>query len=120
MTRYLRITNETRGTVLATRCRVASSIGDRVVGLLRTPEPAPGEGLLIERSPSIHMFFMRYAIDAVFVDRSGRVTRTVGRLRPWRAVLWARGAQDCIELRAGALDGTGTLPGDQLAFAEVP
>jgi hypothetical protein len=119
MRRNLRITNQTRGTTLATRCRVASSARDRMVGLLRTPEVAPGEGLLIERSPSIHMFFMRYAIDAVFVDRSGRVTRTVSGLRPWRVVLWARGARDCIELRAGALEGTGTLPGDQLAFEDA-
>jgi uncharacterized membrane protein (UPF0127 family) len=114
MTRFVRITNETRGTTLATRCRVASSASDRMIGLLRTPEMLPGEGLFIERSPSIHMFFMRYAIDVVFVDRSGHVTRTISRLRPWRLVWWARGARDCIELCAGALEGTGTTPGDQL------
>jgi len=119
MDRYVRITNTTRGTVLATRCRVASSLRDRAVGLLTTREVLPGEGLLIERSPSIHMFFMRYPIDVVFVDRTGRVTRTVSRLRPWRVVWWARGAQDCIELRAGALEGTETAPGDQLAFDEA-
>lgn len=119
MDRFLRITNATRGTILATRCRVASSLRDRAVGLLRTPEVLPGEGLLIERSPSIHMFFMRYSIDVVFVDRTGHVTRTVSRLRPWRVVWWARGARDCIELRAGVLDGTGTLPGDLLAFDEA-
>lgn len=119
MSRYLRITNQTRGTTLATRCRVASSIVDRTVGLLRTPDVARGEGLLIERSPSIHMFFMRYPIDAVFVDRSGRVTRTVSRLRPWRVVLWARGARDCIELRSGTVESTGTLPGDQLRLEEA-
>ena len=119
MARYLRITNQTRGTTLATRCRVASSLRDRVVGLLGTPEVLPGEGLFIERSPSIHMFFMRYPIDAAFVDRSGRVTRTASRLRPWRVVWWARGARDCIELAAGALDESGTVPGDQLAFEEA-
>ena len=119
MDRYLRISNTTRGTTVAGRVRVARSARDRIVGLLRTPEVARGEGLLIERSPSIHMFFMRYAIDAVFVDRAGRVTRTVSRLRPWRIVWWARGARDCIELRAGALDDSGTVAGDQLAFEEA-
>ncbi|MEX0709732.1 MAG: DUF192 domain-containing protein [Chloroflexota bacterium] len=119
MDRYQRITNATRGTTLATRCRVASSLRDRVVGLLATPELLPGEGLLIERSPSIHMFFMRYPIDAVFVDSQGRVTRSVSRLRPWRVIWWARGARDCIELRAGALEGTRTVRGDQLVFEDV-
>lgn len=120
MDRYLHITNATRGTTLATQCRVASSLRDRVVGLLRTPELLPGEGLLIERSPSIHMFFMRYPIDVVFVDRAGRVTRTASPLLPWRVIWWARGARDCLELRAGALDRTGTQKGDQLAFDPVP
>lgn len=117
---FLRIENETRGTVIAERCRVASSAVDRSVGLLRTPEVLPGEGLFIERSPSIHMFFMRYPIDVVFVDRQLRVTKVVSRLKPWRIVAWARGARDCIELRAGALEGTGTVKGDQLVTRELP
>ena len=74
---------------------------------------------MIERSPSIHMFFMRYPIDVVFVDRAGRVTRTASRLRPWRIVAWARGARDCIELRAGTIDESGTVAGDQLAFEQT-
>lgn len=119
MDRYVRITNPARGTVVAERCRVATSLRDRVVGLLRTSEVLPGEGLLIERSPSVHMFFMRYSIDVVFVDGSGRVTRTVSGLRPWRVVWWARGARDCIELSAGALERTGTAPGDQLSIAPL-
>ena len=119
MDRYLSIANTTRGTSLGTHVRVASAMGDRIVGLLRTPEVPPGEGLLIERTASIHMFFMHYPIDVVFIDRGGRVTRTVSRLRPWRVVWWARGARDCIELRAGALQGTGTVPGDQLTFSET-
>jgi uncharacterized membrane protein (UPF0127 family) len=119
MAQYVRITNVTRGTAVASRCRVASSMRDRVVGLLATREVLPSEGLFIERSPSIHMFFMRSPIDVVFVDQGRQVTRTVSRLRPWRVVWWARGARDCIELRAGALDESGTQPGDQLAFEDT-
>jgi len=116
MRRYVRIQNMTRGTLIAERCRVATSMRDRVVGLLATPEVLPGEGLLIERTTSIHMLFMRYPIDVVFVDRAGRVTRTVSKLLPWRVIWWARGARDCVELRAGALGGTDTQSGDQLVF----
>ncbi len=117
--RYVRVENVTRGTLIAERCRVASSAVDRSVGLLRTAEVLPGEGLLIERSPSIHMFFMRYPIDVVFVDKRGRVTKVVSRLRPWRIVPWAPRARDCIELRAGALDGTGAAPGDELRVIDL-
>ena len=117
--RYVKVENVTRGTTVAERARVASSSVDRSVGLLRTPEVRPGEGLWIERAPSIHMFFMRYAIDAVFVDRSGRVTKVVSNLRPWRIVWWARGARDCLELRAGAAAASETRPGDELRLVEL-
>jgi len=117
--RFVRIENVTRGTTVAERVRVASSSVDRSVGLLRTPEVRPGEGLWIERAPSIHMFFMPYAIDAVFVSKAGRVTKVASNLKPWRIVLWARGARDCLELRAGAADLSGTQVGDELRLIEI-
>lgn len=110
----VRVTNVTRGTQVAGGMRVARTMSERMVGLLRTPKRELGDGLLIEHSPSIHMFFMRYAIDAVFVDGRGRVTRTVRGLRPWRVVWWARGARDCLELPIGRIAASGTQVGDTL------
>jgi uncharacterized membrane protein (UPF0127 family) len=98
---------------------MARSMRDRTVGLLGASSLPSGQGLWIERSPSIHMFFMRFAIDAVFVDADDRVVKVVERLRPWRVVLWARGARDCIELPAGSVGGTATAVGDQLAREPV-
>lgn len=109
-----RVRNVTRGTELAGDIRVATSLRDRIVGLLRTPEADLGDGLYIEHSPSIHMFFMRYAIDAVFVDAEGRVTRTTPGLRPWQVVWWARGARDCLELPVGRIASSGTRVDDIL------
>lgn len=112
------VSNITRGTTVGDRIRVARSLKDRTVGLLRTSELQPGAGLWIERSPSIHMFFMRYAIDAVFMAADGRVTKVVPNLRPWRVVWWAPGARDCLELPAGAAAVSGIQPGDQLQLVE--
>ena len=117
--RIVRVENVTRGTTVGDRIRVASSAIDRTVGLLRTPEVKPGEGLWIERSPSIHMFFMPYAIDAVFVGTGGRVTKIAHNLKPWRVVWWARGARDCLELRAGEASRSGTQEGDELRMVEI-
>jgi uncharacterized protein len=119
MSRYVRIHNLTRGTVVSERCRVARTLADKMVGLLGSPEPLPGDGLLIERTQSIHMFFMRYRIDVAFIDRAARVTRLVPGLRPWRVVWWARGARDCIELGVGTLEASRIQHGDQLAIAEL-
>src|SRR5688572_2813627 len=115
--RHAIVTNLTRTTVLGDRIRVARSTKDRTIGLLRTPTLAAGEGLWIERSPSIHMFFMRYAIDVVFVAADGRVTKIVENLKPWRVVWWARGARDCLELPVGAVEVSGTRVGDRLELS---
>lgn len=98
---------------------MARSLKERTVGLLRTPELRPGEGLWIERSPSIHMFFMRYPIDAVFVAADGRVTKIVPNLKPWRVVWWAPGARDCLELPSGAAATSGIQVGDELRLIEA-
>jgi uncharacterized membrane protein (UPF0127 family) len=109
-----RVTNRSRDTIVGHRIRVARSSVDRTVGLLRTPKLNAGEGLWIERSPSIHMFFMRFAIDAVFVAADGRVVKTVPNLKPWRVVWWARGARDCLELPVGTVAASQTEVGDRL------
>lgn len=68
--------------------------------------------MLIARTSSITMFFMRFSIDAVFVDRDGRVLRAVQRLRPWTPATWAHGGRDVLELPAGTVARTGTQAGD--------
>jgi len=115
---HVRVENVTRGAVVAERVRVARSMRDRTVGLLGRDTLAPDEGLWIERSPSIHMFFMRFAIDAVFIGADGRVTKVVPNLKPWRVVWWAPGARDCLELAAGAAARSGTQPGDELRLVD--
>ena len=110
----MQVANEGDGSKVGERIRVASSTRERTVGLLRTPSLRRGEGLWIEGAPSIHMFFMKYPIDAVFMDGDGRVTKIVPNLKPWRVVWWARGAKDCLELPAGTAAETGVQVGDVL------
>lgn len=76
----------------------------RFVGLMGRASLPDDEGLLFPRTGSIHMFFMRFAIDAVFCDRDLRVVKVVRGLRPWRMAA-ARGAKAVIELPAGGADG---------------
>jgi uncharacterized protein len=117
---HVRIENVTRRTTVADRVLVARSMRDRTVGLLGRDSLAADEGLWIERSPSIHMFFMRFAIDAVFVGADRRVTKVVPNLKPWRVVWWAPGARDCLELPVGAAARSDTRRGDELRIVEAP
>jgi hypothetical protein len=114
----MRVENVDRGTTVGDRIRVARSMRERMVGLLSTPSLVPGDGLWIERTSSIHMFFMRYPIDAVFVAADGRVTKVVPNLKPWRVVWWAHGARDCLELPAGGAAAAGVVVGDRLRRTE--
>ena len=101
------------GTVLCTECAVASTPFARMKGLLGRSSLDAGEGMLFPRTGSIHMFFMRFAIDAVFCSRDLRVVKVVRNLRPWRTAA-ARGAKVVIELPAGAAEGI--EPGDRLVL----
>ena len=64
------ITNGERGTVLAERAKLASSLVDRFFGLMGRRRIEEGGGLLLTKSGSIHSFFMRFRFDAVFVDQA--------------------------------------------------
>lgn len=65
------------------------------------------------------MLFMRFAIDAVFLDRSGKVVRAAASLRPWVPWIAARGAVEVVELAAGTIERSGTQAGDDLVFEDV-
>ena len=58
---------------------------------------------------------MRFAIDAVFFDREGRVTRVSRNVRPWIGMGWGgRSAFGVIELPAGS--AAQVSEGDALEF----
>ena len=71
------------------------------------------EGLLLRPAASIHTAFMRFPIDAVFVDDEGRVLRVADRIKPWRTAA-AKGAKAVIELPAGTAALAGIAPGQRL------
>jgi uncharacterized protein len=100
--------------VVATRCEVAGNFLSRGVGLIPRSGLGDGEGLLITKTSSITMFFMRFSIDALFLDRSLRVVRVAESIRPWVLALAARGADSVLELPAGTAARTRTQAGDEL------
>jgi uncharacterized membrane protein (UPF0127 family) len=104
------------GSVVCERCSLATSPVARMRGLLGRSSLAADEGMLFRPAGSIHMFFMRFAIDAVFCDRELGVIDVVRGLEPWR-VASRRGAKVVIELARGAAADVG--PGDRLSLATI-
>jgi uncharacterized membrane protein (UPF0127 family) len=103
------------GSPVCERCVVADSPVARMRGLLGRRELEPGEGLLLRPAGSIHTFFMRFPIDAVFLDRERRVLGVAAELPPWRAA-GRRGAHAVVELPAGEAERRGVRAGEQLRW----
>jgi uncharacterized protein len=110
-----RIRRKADGAVVCERCAVPESAFGRMRGLLGRDGLEPGSGMLIDSAPSVHMFFMRFPIDVVFLDRDWHVVGVRHELRPWR-VAGARGAAAALELPAGAAAAARIEEGDVLAL----
>lgn len=110
--------NERTRHAVATRLETAFDSGTRRRGLLGRAGLDEGSALIIAPCSAIHTFFMRFAIDVAFVDRSGHVVRGSRRIPPWRVGLGI-GAWAAIELPAGTLATTQTRPGDRLELEPV-
>ncbi|MCJ7710461.1 MAG: DUF192 domain-containing protein [Chloroflexi bacterium] len=117
--------NLERDAVLAERLETAASLWGTFMGLMGRPSLAPGEGLWLPASNGIHMMFMRFPIDAVFVSRPDaegvRRVRSVHRgLRRWTGLVpLVRGADGVLELPVGTIDATGTAVGDRVEIRET-
>lgn len=97
---------------VAGRVREAQGFGQRARGLLGRAGLEPGEGLWLRPCRQVHTMFMRFAIDAVFLDRDLVVVGVCSPLLPWRLspLFWR--ARSCLELAAGA--AAWLRPGDAL------
>ena len=106
------------GTQVCERCTLADSAPTRLKGLLGRGQLRHGEGMLLRPAPAIHTWFMRFPIDAVFLDRELQVVGVTPELRPWR---WARraGARAVLELGAGEADRLGVKPGERLTLSRL-
>lgn len=109
------------GVVVCERVVAGRSFAQRFRGLMGRAALESDEGLYLETS-SIHMMFMRFPIDALFLAPPGTTGThdAVGvreHLPPWRGlVLPVRGAQSVIELPAGTLARQGVAAGDRFVL----
>jgi uncharacterized protein len=114
---FCRVTTDA-GTIVCERCEVPRSSFARMRGLLGRSGLEPGTGMLIDSAPSVHMFFMRFPIDVVFLDRDRKVVGIRHGLRPWR-VAGARHAVAALELPAGAAAVAGLKEGNVLVLDDL-
>jgi uncharacterized protein len=114
--------NLTRGTTLASDVEHATSFWARFMGLMGRAALPAGHGLWLPDN-GIHMFFMRFPIDAVFLGKrdaegSMPIIALHANLAPWTGMVpLVRGAAGLLELPAGTIAATGSEVGDRVSLA---
>ena len=108
------IINLTRETTLATSVQVADTSLKRMQGLLGRTSLSAGEALIIAPCRSIHMLFMKFAIDVIFIDDKNKVAGLIRRIKPFAfsPIFWKSAC--AIELPAGTIERTKTQIGDSI------
>lgn len=114
----VRIVEAETGRELLRDVGVAERALDRFLGLMGREGLRPGEGLFFPRCSSIHMCFMKFAIDAVYLDSESTVKRIKEGLKPWR-FSWCPWAWGVLEAPAGWARSIGLEPGRKLLFEDI-
>lgn len=104
--------NDGNSHVLAEKLIFAESTTARMKGLLGRTGLAPDTAMLIRPCRSIHMWFMRFPIDAAFLDADLRVLKISRSLKPWQLAFAPAQTTSVLETAAGALKSL--QPGDSL------
>jgi uncharacterized protein len=113
-----RAVHERTGMVLAEELEMPATFLGRGIGLMFRRSLEPGRGMWIAPCNGIHMMFMRFPIDAVFLDSKERVKKVYRKLPPWWGVVWLEwGAHSVLELPPGSTSGIDLLRGDQLVIS---
>lgn len=102
--------------MLADQAEEASGFFTRLIGLMGRRDLPLGQGLHLLPCNSIHTFFMRIPIDALFLDAHGAVVKVFPALPPWRLTGIYPKVRSVLELPAGTLRASGTAEGDEIVF----
>jgi hypothetical protein len=110
------VVNTTKGTMLASAAKLATTYGERRQGLLGRSSLEEGEGLIIRPCKGVHSFGMKFPIDVAYVSNDGEILHIISPLHPNRLGPLMLRAAWILELPQGVLSRTETVPGDILAI----
>ncbi|MEI6971271.1 MAG: DUF192 domain-containing protein [bacterium] len=103
---------EKDGVRLIDSIETATTFRSRLVGLIGRKSLPGGSAFLIPACGSVHTFFMRFDLDLVFIDCTGRVVKVARNISPFRLVFGGPRAATTIEMASGWLPADALHPGD--------
>jgi len=104
------------GQIIASNVHIADRFFSRLKGLMFTKSLPKNSALVINPCNSIHMFFMNYSLDVVFVDKNDIVLDVIVNIKPWHISKIVLSSQYVIELPAKSTLESNIKKGDILTF----
>ena len=92
---------------------IADSFLTRFAGLMFRKKLPAATGLFLAPCNSVHMCFMRFAIDVVYVDKDYKIIKVVKDLKPWIGLSMCSKAWAVLEMSAGEAERCGCEAGKE-------
>jgi len=108
--------NISKNKILADDLLVADSFFKRFIGLMFKKELSLGRGLHITPCNSIHMCFMNFPLDIIFLNRNNEIVSIIEGIKPWKFTNIIPHAYSVLELPEGTIDITSSYVGDKIIF----
>tara|TARA_B100000315_G_C14593773_1_gene597488 strand:- start:8963 stop:9319 length:357 start_codon:yes stop_codon:yes gene_type:complete len=99
--------------------RLADTFFLRLLGLMFRKSIRQDQALVFYNAPSIHMFFMRFPLDILFLDKESKIIRICHSLKPWKMV-FTPGARTTIEMASKKAAENSLKAGDVLELTPNP
>lgn len=96
------------------KIKIADSFVTRLEGLMFQKKLSQGTGLLLAPCNSVHMCFMRFAVDVIYIDKEYKIIKVVKDLKPWIGLSMCSKAWATLEMTAGEAERCGLAVGKKL------
>lgn len=93
---------------------IADTFFTRFAGLMFRKKLPAATGLFLAPCNSVHMCFMRFSIDVVYLDNEYKILKIVKNLCPWIGLSMCSKAWAVLEMTAGEVERCGLEVGERL------
>ncbi len=113
---FVKVINKRSDKVIGSKIVYANRMYTRFIGLLGRTELNINEGVFLTPCNSVHMMFMKFPIDLLFLDRKNKIIHIVENIRPWQISRIVFKAQSVLEIATGKAKEFDCQIGDQLSI----
>lgn len=106
------------GETLLPTLMVAEHFSERFMGLMFKQELEANSGLLIPNCSMVHMFFMKFPLDLVFLSRESEILCLQKDLKPWHLSQQVPRARSVIEVAPGFISRHNCRIGETLEIVD--